>query len=239
MEDLSPPTPVHFNKYDEMGAYHWVECDRSSRRYNPPLEARYQIVLKKLEDGGRVLDVGCGDGFLTGLVSPICTEVFGIDTEFAGVKQAALQLQKRQNCMVTQASCYQMPFDDGMFDYACLADVFEHLEYPAVCIKEIKRVLSTEGVLLLTTPKWRPDRKWDERHYKEYTPEELTAMLAGHFSHVTLTFFWPRFWSRMYSTRVGWRAIRLWARYLNNPFLQEGSDAQRYGQIFAFCSEPR
>ena len=38
-----------FDKYDKYGAYHWKECDRRYANYltyNPPLVARYQIVVE-------------------------------------------------------------------------------------------------------------------------------------------------------------------------------------------------
>lgn len=239
MEDRLSPKHIPFDKYDDMGAYHWDQCDRRSRNYNPPLEARYRVLVDKLQGENRVLDVGCGDGYLMSLISALSEDVIGIDTDHSGVRQADRKLKSLRNCRVVQASCYEVPFDDGSFDLVLMTDVFEHLERPDLSIREICRVLTTNGSLMLTTPKWRPDRRWDHRHWKEYRPDELMDILSAHFSLVTLTFFWPIRWSRMYSTRLGWRAIRMWTRYLNNPFLQEGSDAQSYGQIFALCSGPR
>lgn len=231
--------PVRFSKYDEMGAYHWVECDRRSRAYNPPLEARYRVLLKRLKRTNRVLDVGCGDGYLMSLASPLSGSVIGIDSEFTAVALARPKLEPFTNCALLQASCYSLPFANGYFNAVLLADVIEHLEDPERCLQEISRVLTPNGTLLITTPKYLPRRKWDWRHFKEYKPEELAACLKRRFSRVTMSFFWPMTWYRKYSTRIGWRLIRIFARYLYNPFLREGSDPKSFGQMLAVCGEPR
>jgi 2-polyprenyl-3-methyl-5-hydroxy-6-metoxy-1,4-benzoquinol methylase len=232
------PNPIAFDKYDAMGAYHWVECERHSPRYNPPLEARYKVLLKRIKKANRILDVGCGDGYLMSLVSRLCESVVGIDSEPTATSLAAAKLQRFRNSRVVAGSCYELPFVGGSFDVVLLADVIEHLADPERCLQEISRVLTPNGALLITTPKWRPDRRWDWRHFKEYKPEELAVCLKRCFSRVTMSFFWPMTWYRMYSTRVGWRLIRIFARYLYNPFLQEGDAPESFGQIVSVCESP-
>jgi len=235
--EVRSPEVIRFTKYDEQGAYHWKECDRRSRRYNPALDARYEALVSRVRQASRVLDVGCGDGYLMAQVKPYAEEVVGIDFEFSGARLATNQLQGFGNCFVTQASCYCLPFPDHSFDVVLLADVIEHLEDPDCCLREIQRVLDPSGYLFLTTPKWRPDRKWDIRHVKEFKPNELAECLAEHFSSVQLTFFWPSIWSSIYRTKIGWRLVRKLAQYLYNPFLGEGQNPQKYGQILAVCGQ--
>jgi SAM-dependent methyltransferase len=230
---------VKFDKYVETGAYHWIQCDRNARSYNPPLEARYKVVIDKLGETKRALDVGCGDGYLMNLLRLRCEEAVGIEFDEAGIELAAAKLAEYPNCNVIRASCYEMPFAGQSFDAVLLADVIEHLPEPDKCLKEIGRVLTPDGALFLTTPKWRADRMWDKHHVKEYTPEDLRNLLLLYFSDVRLSFFWPMRWSKLYSTKVGWRLIRLFARYAYNPFLREGLEAEHYGQILALCRNPR
>jgi len=183
--------------------------------------------------------VGCGDGYLMNLVAPLCNRTIGIDYDFAATKLATKKLPQPIKCKVMQASSYQLPFYDEKFDIALLTDVIEHLEMPERCVKEIGRVLTPDGTLLLTTLNWRPDRKWDWRHIREYRPLELEALLRSFFSKVTLSFFWPLVWSKMYATKIGWKAIRLFARHFYNPFLRQGSNPRHFGQILAICQCPR
>src|SRR5439155_4698008 len=200
-----------FDKYDSCGAYHWAECDRryaNWKRYNPALDARYELTARKIQElgvRGSLLDVGCGDGFLMARVAPWMERVAGVDSEANAIRWAREKLREFPNCEPIHTACYDLPFPGNSFDVATSADVIEHLKNPASHLKEICRVLKDGGALVLTTPKWRPDRKWDPRHEKEYRPEELRALLAKSFGDVEMSYFWPMKWSRFYATRPGWR----------------------------------
>ena len=58
------------------------------------------------------------------------------------------------NCDLGQG----LPFRDETFDVILASEVIEHLAQPEVFLAEARRVLSTSGVLLLTTP-----NLWDVR----------------------------------------------------------------------------
>jgi ubiquinone/menaquinone biosynthesis C-methylase UbiE len=226
-----------FDKYDTMGAYHWRECDRRSREFNPPLVARYEAVLKRVR-GGKVLDVGAGDGYLAGKLSGRCDEVVALEFESSGVELARTMLAEYGNVSVQQGSSYELPFPVASFDAAVMADVIEHLEEPGRAVREIARVVKDSGQVVVTTPHWRPDRVWDERHVKEYAAAELQECLSEGFAAVELAFLWPRLWADVYHTALGWRALRAGGRFGFNPFLREGPAPQNYCQIVAVCRQP-
>ncbi|MEP6937504.1 MAG: class I SAM-dependent methyltransferase [Chthoniobacterales bacterium] len=237
---------IYFDKYDVRGAYHWVECDRSYanwKRYNPTLEARYDLTVRAIRElgvCGRLLDVGCGDGYLMSRVAPMMESVVGVDSEESAIRLARQKLHKFINCKVTATTGYDLPFLERSFDVVVLGDVIEHLKEPAHHLKEIGRVLQPGGALVLTTPKWRADRKWDIRHEKEYRTEELRTLLAEFFDRVDTRYFWPLSWSRFYATRVGWRLLKLVALTVRNPFLSMSeSKPDQFGQILAVCRNPR
>lgn len=234
---------VHFDKYSDRGAYHWNECTPGSSAYNPPLVARYAVVRKAVEQLARrrqVLDIGCGDAYLMASLQAHCDRVQGVDPEQAAVNLAAEILKPWPHCSVVQGDCYSLPFGNNQFDAVLLTDVIEHLTDPGACLAEIARVLTDDGVLILTTPKFRPDRKWDERHEREYREEELRALLLAYFTQVGLSFFWPLDWCRFYNTRIGWRLCKTLARWGWNPFLKEcPTDPERFGQMKVICSGRR
>jgi 2-polyprenyl-3-methyl-5-hydroxy-6-metoxy-1,4-benzoquinol methylase len=232
---VTTPKPVGFSKYDVIGAYHWDECDRGTNRFNPPLKARYEAVARRLDRSKRILDVGCGDGYLMALATSSGKVVHGIEAERSGARFAAQKLAGMPGCHVVQASCYALPYPDGYFDAVTLTDVIEHLEHPELCLREIRRVLSPEGLILVTTPLRRAGRPLGWNHVKEYVGSELVDSLSEHFSPVRVIYLWPRFWMRMYSTRIGWRAIRLWCRLFDvNPYLEEGPEEEKYDLILAW-----
>lgn len=234
---------VTFDKYDRYGAYHWQECERHSKRYNPPLVARYEAVVKRISGRPKTLDIGCGDGYLMYLAQPHCETIVGIDTALAGVSHAARQLSSQPGtgaspCRIALGSGYALPFADAQFDLVLFTDVIEHLKRPESCLAEICRVLKPEGALCVTTPRRRPERPLGWDHVREYTADELQSSLASFFVDVELTFLWPLTWFRLYGTRVGWRLIRLFARYAGNPFLREGREPEKFAQILAMCRRP-
>ena len=234
----SQKTRRAFDKYESRGAYHWKECDRRSRSFNPPLVARYQVVADRIKGAPHILEIGAGDGRLTASLARSGTSVIGIEIDDTAVRLASSALQHMDNCAIAQADCYQLPFPPKKFDVAVMADVIEHLDEPDSALEEATRVLKPDGVLIVTTPKWRPDRVWDVYHVREYTPSEIGGCLKKFFERVDISYFWPLFWSNMYSTRIGWRALRAYARYFPNPFLKVGSREESFGQILAVCCNP-
>ena len=197
------------------------------------------MLAKRTVGAGRILDIGCGDGYLMSLASGRCETVLGVDTERTGIRLGADLLKDYANCSLALASCHDLPFADGSFDIIVLADVIEHLESPASCLAETRRVLAADGRSLLTTPKWRPGKMWDpEHHWKEYKPRELVELLEQHYAQVTLSFFLSAAWWQV-RRRLGKASLRGFARYLYNPFMREGSEPDKFNHILAVCERPR
>lgn len=230
---------VSFDKYDDRGAYHWEECNPKARNFNPPLVARYQVVIKALGEiacKDRLLDVGCGDAYLLAQIQDQCGTAVGVDSEPIAVELANQILARYDNCYSVAGNCYALPFDDSHFDVVLLTDVIEHLTQPHDCLQEIARVLQPAGHLIVTTPKYRSDRMWDQRHEKEYTADEFKQLLSRYFDTVQVSYFWPLKWSNRYSTRLGWHACKYIARAGWNPFSKESTmHAEKYGQLKAVC----
>jgi SAM-dependent methyltransferase len=233
---MSQSTAV-FDKYEAMGAYHWRECDPRSKVYNPPLAARYDMVIRRVPNG-RVLDVGAGDGYLSGRLGEVCREVIGLEYEPSGVSLAQDLLRDRANVSVQQGDSYALPFADASFDGVVMADVIEHLDEPDRAVSEMARVVRDDGAVLVTTPHWRSDRVWDERHVMEYTADQLRDRMAKSFGEVQLVFGWPRAWCDLYRTPVGWRLLRAAGRLGFNPFAATSDKAEGHCQILAVCRRP-
>lgn len=226
-----------FDKYQINGGYHWRECDRRSRDFNPALVARYAMILSRV-GGGRALDVGAGDGYLTARLAERCSHVVGIEYEETGVAVARTMLAKFRNAEVRPGSAYELPFPANSFDVVTMADVIEHLEDPEKAVAEMARVASPDSVTYVTTPQWRLDRVWDSRHVKEYRAEEFVALMRTGFRRVDMVYAWPRAISDLYRTRVGWRLLRFAGRCGVNPFVREGTTPAGFCQMMAVCRDP-
>lgn len=91
--------------------------------------------------GGKVLDVGCGDMFLSTKLPD--REWTGVDINIDRAKGKAVV----QDLMQTP-----YPFEAGSFDGVVLSEVAEHVWDMRVIHKEVARLLKRGGVYLVTTP---------------------------------------------------------------------------------------
>jgi len=100
----------------------------------------------------RVLEVGCG----VGAQLRVLARRFPA-TRFTGLDAAPEQLERARILLaeplaagraeLAQGSAYELPFPSASFDGAFFCWVFEHLEQPAVALREAARVLQPGGVL--------------------------------------------------------------------------------------------
>lgn len=102
--------------------------------------------------GRRVLDVGCGGGYLSEELAGAGLEVTGIDLSHRSI-QAARNHAQSQGLRIEYlpAAAEALPFAEASFDFICCCDVLEHVPDPDVVIREISRVLKTGGLFFYDT----------------------------------------------------------------------------------------
>jgi len=104
---------------------------------------------------GPTLDLGCGDGVLSGFLFPEPLEV-GIDLNPREVRRAARNSAHRS---VLSSSATHLPFVDRSFESVFSNCVLEHIDNLDLALREIHRVLRPGGALLTTvpTPLWESE----------------------------------------------------------------------------------
>jgi 2-polyprenyl-3-methyl-5-hydroxy-6-metoxy-1,4-benzoquinol methylase len=92
-----------------------------------------------IPDGGRVLDVGCGDGLIS-------REIMNQrpDLEIEGVD---VMLRPVTHIPATTFDGSVLPFADDSFDYVMIVDVLHHTTDPVVVLTESRRV-ARKGVVI-------------------------------------------------------------------------------------------
>ena len=140
----------------------WWKGDANSTnvllRYfiNPIRFAYFAGILKQKSGGGvsgrKLLDVGCGGGYLCEEFAKIGFDVTGIDPSQQTLKAArehAAQSSLRIDYEKGRAEA--IPFGDSSFDYVSCCDVLEHVDDINKTISEIARVLRPGGLFFYDT----------------------------------------------------------------------------------------
>jgi 2-polyprenyl-6-hydroxyphenyl methylase/3-demethylubiquinone-9 3-methyltransferase len=100
--------------------------------------------------GSRVLDIGCGAGFLTNRLAEQGFHVSGLDASASSLAVAAARDSTR-SVRYELGDAKSLPFRDGSFDVACAMDFLEHVDDPARVIAEAARVLRPGGLFFFHT----------------------------------------------------------------------------------------
>lgn len=109
---------------------------------------------------GRILDVGCGPGYLLSAISSKWDK-FGID-----VSDIALNYAK-QYCKIQKGKLIELGLKSAYFDIVVMSKILEHLEDPISYVQECYRVLKPNGVLIIGTPDFDSGcARWFGKNYR-------------------------------------------------------------------------
>ncbi len=128
--------------------YNLIGYDFSSKRGNitPDLLELKKYTIK----GDNILDLGCGNGRLWEVLKDEEIKYVGVDISETLIK-IAKQKYPEQDFQVIDF--FKLPFPDNYFDKVYCLAVFHHIPsriYRLKFLKEIKRVLKKDGILILT-----------------------------------------------------------------------------------------
>lgn len=124
--------------------------------------------------GKRVLHAGCNAGTTTYHVSPLNpASLTGLDVNEEAIVKARLILP---SAMWVVGSIHDMPFPDNSFDTIILFAVFEHLykEDKEAGTKELERILSPGGHILVQLPRAVPGSKDQRLKQNAYDPHHIS-----------------------------------------------------------------
>jgi SAM-dependent methyltransferase len=139
--------------------------------------------LNRFKAGGRILDVGCGDGCFLSVLKSAGWEAFGTE-----IDDAVVQSLRRQGLEVYGGKLPGLQLPQSSFDVITYFGSFEHVDQPLEELEAAKRILGKDGLLLLYLtnagslearafgPKWMGYEA--PRHRFNYTPQTLRLMLT-------------------------------------------------------------
>ncbi len=151
-------------------------------------------VLRK-SGAKKVLEVGCGTGFVTNFLNHNGFDCFGCDISFFAASKS------RQ----VNASALQLPFKTGSVDALISISMVEHLKYEETkeFLQEARRVLKNNGIIFLVTPNSKSVRSLiygakqvhsaDPTHIFFYSPFSLGKVLGSSgFTNIRCLFDFPK-----------------------------------------------
>ena len=107
----------------------------------------YTVQLLGVPFDAKVLDVGCGNGWI--LSKAGAYNLYGLDISHVNCRMTRHFSELHR---VVQADAQEIPLKDKSFDVVICTDLFEHVPDPASLMEEIHRVLRPGGVLLFGVP---------------------------------------------------------------------------------------
>lgn len=146
---------------------------------------RYALAAR-LAHGKRVLDVACGEGYGSYLMAANAESVTGVDLDVSAVMHASARYS-RSNLVFLDGDCTALPLSDDCVDLVVSLETLEHHARHEAMLAELRRVLTHNGVLLISTP----DRKYysDARaysnpfHVRELYASEFRQLIHDHFTN--------------------------------------------------------
>ena len=155
----------------------------------------------------RVLDIGCGAGFISNPLAEQGYEVKGIDSSPNAVAIARSYAPQHARVSYEAQHAYALQESNGSFDVVLMLDFLEHVENPRKAIAEAARVLKKEGILIFHTF----NRTLLARLLAVHGIQFVTQECPSHI-HVYHLFLKPRELETMANAeelRIGeWRGIR-------------------------------
>jgi 2-polyprenyl-3-methyl-5-hydroxy-6-metoxy-1,4-benzoquinol methylase len=111
---------------------------------------RLEFLLARVGAGERVLDVGCGEGHFAQALAQAGAGVTGIDVASEPLRRASQRDPKLDLRLFAPTGPW--PLRDASFDVVWAGEVIEHVVDTVAWLSEVRRVLITGGLLLLSTP---------------------------------------------------------------------------------------
>ena len=144
-------------KYHNHVEHYQKDANFNNYFENNPIEEhnikrRYAYFFKWLPspDNGTILEIGSGGGYAISHIKKTNIDYVPLDIPIASLK--GIKSISEIIIYPVSGDAYNLPFKDNHFSVIILSEVLEHLQDPKAALKEICRVLSDDGILIISVP---------------------------------------------------------------------------------------
>lgn len=190
-------------------------------RATPIHRERRKLNLMYLDNmrTGRLLDVGCGDGYQLSQLRALGWEVEGQELD----PKAAAHARDTYNLSVHLGVLKDLAFPDAEFDAVSMRHVIEHVHDPVALLIECKRILKSNGTLVCITP-----------NVESFGHKHFGSSWRGLEPPRHLYLFSPKTLAEI-AVRAGFNKYEIWTTAANAQTVAAGSfDIKYNGQHSAF-----
>ena len=146
---------------------------------------RYRFATQFVK-GKRVLDIACGEGYGSAALQKAgAANVIGVDIS----EEACTHARRKYSIDARVGDAEAIPLEDNSVDVVVSFETIEHVNEPARFVDECARVLTKDGMAIISTPNVEiyhihsPDNPF---HSSEMSEEEFVELLKSRFEHCTL-----------------------------------------------------
>jgi GT2 family glycosyltransferase/ubiquinone/menaquinone biosynthesis C-methylase UbiE len=133
------------------------------------------------------LDIACGEGYGSEMLSRNAESVVGVDIDPATVAHATKKYQS-PNLKFLEGTCEEIPLPNKSVDLLVSYETLEHIEDHGRFLSEAKRVLSAKGMLVISTPEKSvysdASGQRNPFHKKELYRTEFLQLLSSFFPKI-------------------------------------------------------
>ena len=139
---------------------------------------RYKFALNLISEDDVVLDVPCGSGYGSFLLTQKSKKVYGVDIFSPAIDHAKELFLNDSTCFFVSDALDMNIFVDHNFDVIVSFEGIEHVSDPEKFLLEIKRILVPNGKLIISTPRKPHGSPF---HIIEFTLDEFKKILSKFF----------------------------------------------------------
>jgi SAM-dependent methyltransferase len=140
--------------------------------------------------GSRVIDMACGEGYGSEVLSRSAATVVGVDANPDAHEHARLRYQRQD--LSFERGVVEAHGEPSCYDAVVFLQTIEHVQEPGAVLEHFRNLLAPGGVAYVSTPnvltlagpeRAKSDNPW---HVREYRAEEFRALCGSVFDQVEL-----------------------------------------------------
>ncbi len=195
-------------KKKNISEYQWSSVKKDNSY--PYLSKTLLKIVNKINNKKTLLDVGCGNGSLTKILSKLFKNTYAIDNSESAIYYAKKQKVNNIQFELGTIKKHQKKFKSLNFDVISAIEVIEHVYSPKFFLSEIKKIMKKKTYLVISTPYHgyfknlavslldkfdnHVNPLWEHGHIKFWSTRTLTKMLNNSGFKVEKIYFSGRFY---------------------------------------------